>query len=281
MFEISLIDSNYDELYGYFKSVALPFCFDMDFAAWEKSMFDDNDGEGRRYFKWLKTVGAYQNGRLVGFSQYGISAFGFSDSGEISDKISYSVIRALYFNEDCAEAGEMLLQAALKEFGNQRVYSFFHYFGMTVCGRHGKLPEKYTYIERLLKENGFSVEHENVYYSKRQLTISDEKIELRPKEKTSGNQQALDFYIDGSRIGECELHFVNSHEAYLRWIGIDGSRTNCGLGAKAMKALCSWLCGMGYDRLDTDTAVNNHRARHFYEKTGFECLGVTRSYLKE
>ena len=62
---------------------------------------------------------------------------------EISFDISYNIIRNLYFDCDRADAGEKLLKEALDAFGtSEKVYAFFHYFGMTCFARHGKLCEK-------------------------------------------------------------------------------------------------------------------------------------------
>ena len=45
-----------------------------------------------------------------------------------------------------------LLNEAVKGLNaKERVYAFFHYFGMTCFARHGKLFEKHAHIETLLK----------------------------------------------------------------------------------------------------------------------------------
>ena len=44
------------------------------------------DGEGRGLFSDLSTIGAYSGSELIGFIQYGKTAFGFDDNGEISDR---------------------------------------------------------------------------------------------------------------------------------------------------------------------------------------------------
>ena len=40
-----------------------------------------------------------------------------------------------------------------------------------------------------------------------------------------------------------------------------------------------WLYDKGITRLDTDTALDNHRAQRYYEKNGFVREGITRSYF--
>lgn len=89
------------------------------------------DGEGRKLFKTLETKVKYENETVVGFVQYGRTAFGFDEQGEISDAVSYPVIRQLYFDKEKKEVGAELLEAALEDLNESgKVYAFFHYFGM-------------------------------------------------------------------------------------------------------------------------------------------------------
>ena len=78
-------------------SLPFPYNYEPEFDIWEKSYLYDVDGDGRILFSDLTTVGAYQDNHLTGFIQYGKTAFGFDDNGEISDGISYPVIRNFYF----------------------------------------------------------------------------------------------------------------------------------------------------------------------------------------
>lgn len=82
--------------------------------------------------------------QLSGFIQYGKTAFGFDNNGEITDKISYSVIRNFYFCKEQKEVGTKLLNENIKIHSDtrDRIYAFFHYFGMSCYARHGKLFEK-------------------------------------------------------------------------------------------------------------------------------------------
>lgn len=125
-------------------------------------MYADVDGDGRTLFSELKTDSTGH-----GLIQYGWTAFGFDDSGEISSAVHYPVIRQFCFDPGFPEEGKALLEGAMAALdAGERVYAFFHYFGMSACGRHGKLHEKDSHAEALLMENGFVVEHENVYYSR-------------------------------------------------------------------------------------------------------------------
>ena len=47
-----------------------------------------------------------------------------------------------------------------------------------------------------------------------------------------------------------------------------------------MSALKNWLLAQGMAQLDTDTALDNLRAQHYYEKNGFARLTVTRSFYR-
>lgn len=269
------------QIYHYQLQFSSPYFFSVDYGTWEESFLRDVDGEGRILFQELCVKGAYDDNKLIGFIQYGKTAFGFNDRGAISSDISHCIIRNLYFNENKADAGQMLLEEALNAFvSSDTVYAFFHYFGMSCFARHGKLFEQHTHIENLLKKNGFAIEHENVYYSS--ILNCDEKseVELNLHTLTKGNQQHIDFMLSGSQVGECELHFLDEKTAYLRWIYVNDALKGKGIGTQCMRAIKSWLYQSGKTRFDTDTAVMNIVARHYYEKNRFTREGITRSYYR-
>lgn len=262
-------------------SFQAPYFFPVDYSEWKASFENDTDGAGRTLFYKLHAKAAYEDDALIGFVQYGKTAFGFDDRGEISSDVSYCVIRGLYFPENRADAGSLLLEEALNAFGtSEKVYAFFHYFGMSCFARHGKLFEKHGHIEQLLKKNGFETEHENVYYSSRLTGGEEPEVQLRPQHPTAGNQQYLDFVLEGNQVGGCEIHWVDSGTAYLRWIYVNGDITGQGIGTKCMNSLKHWLHQNGITRFDTDTALSNTVAQHFYEKNGFTREGITRSYYR-
>lgn len=270
---------NFEMICDYQKGFHSPYFFPQSFAAWKESFVNDVDGEGRTLFKKLTVKAAYDDDKLVGFIQYGNSAFGFDEQGDISSDVSYSIIRNLYFDSGRTDAGEQLLQAALEAFGtSDRVYAFFHYFGMSCFARHGKLFEQYEYIEALLKQYGFETEHENVYYSSVLDGNTASEIEVVAYDLTKGNQRYIDFKLSGTQVGGCEIHFVDEKVAYLRWIYVNGDITGKGIGTKCMYALKKWLYEKGITRFDTDTAIPNNVAQQYYEKTGFTREGITRSY---
>lgn len=115
------------EIYDYMFKLSLPYNYDTEFDIWKKSFLYDVDGEGRILFSNLTTTGAYLNEKLTGFIQYGSTAFGFDENGEISDAISYPVIRGLYFCGEQEEVGIKLLNEAVKNlsYSSGRIYAFF------------------------------------------------------------------------------------------------------------------------------------------------------------
>lgn len=251
-----------------------PYHFPMTEAIWQQSMVEDVDSDGRKLFDRLVTEITPE-----GSVQYGWTAFGFDESGEISDQVHYPVIRDLAF--DAADVGQKLLDRAL--FGldsDGRVYAFFHYFGMSACARHGKLHESSRNVHDLLLKNGFCIEHENVYYSKMLTpTASSTPISLLWKEQSSGGCREFAALMNEEEVCWGQVHFLPQGDiAYLRWIFTDGNRQHQGIGTKVMHSLFDALYSMGIRRFDTDTALNNTAAQGYYEKCGFQNMGITRSY---
>lgn len=75
--------NNLNDIYNFHLGFEVPYFFSVDFEYWKKSFTEDIDGEGRRLFKELNTKVVYDNDKLVGFIQYGKTAFGFAENGEI------------------------------------------------------------------------------------------------------------------------------------------------------------------------------------------------------
>jgi RimJ/RimL family protein N-acetyltransferase len=267
-------------VYAYQMGLQVPYFIQTDFENWKESFEHDVDGEGRLLFRQLHGKAAYDGDTLIGFIQYGNTAFGFDDCGEISQEVSYSVIRSLYFDKGREDAGKLLLEAALSEFkAAGQVYAFFHYFGMSCFARHGKLFERFDWIKELLHRYGFVVEHENVYYSTEVRDVAGSEVELMAHDRTAGHQQMFDFFLDGKQVGGCEVHDLPTEgTVFLRWIYVNGEIQNQGVGSKCMAALKGYLYEKGMTRLDTDTALGNLIAQRYYEKNGFTREGITRSY---
>ena len=254
-----------------------PYHFPMDQAVWDASMFHDVDSAGHLLFQNLQIKHTAH-----GFIQYGTTALGFDYNGELSDRVHYKVIRMLHFSSDHPEEGQQLLDAAINAFGTgDRIYAFYHYFGMTACARHGKLHESEAHVEKLLLRNGFLVEHENVYYAKRLSTPETPKIplDLQWKPKNAGYCREFAAVYAGQEIGWGQVHFLPQKDiAYLRWIYIDEKVQHQGFGTAIIQCLFRELYNAGIVRFDTDTAANNLAAQAYYEKTGFTRCGITRSY---
>lgn len=88
-----------------------PYHLPMEEHVWEDSMYEDVDSDGRRLFTQLHTEASDH-----GMVQYGRSAFGFDEDGNISDTIHYPIIRTLAFDPAYPDEGEALLQTALAHF---------------------------------------------------------------------------------------------------------------------------------------------------------------------
>lgn len=254
-----------------------PYHFPMSEENWTQSMYADTDSNGQPLFSELHTKMSEH-----GMVQYGYSAFGFSESGDISEEIHYPIIRLLAFDPAAADEGKELLHIAMDHFkGAPRVYAFFHYFGMSACARHGKLHEKDAHVASLLIQNGFIVEHENVYYARilQEPERKDDGIQLTWKALSADGCRDFAAMYDGQEVGWGQVHFLPQKKiAYLRWIYIDAQRQHTGLGTAVMKQLFQELYDMGIRRFDTDTALENTAAQGYYEKTGFTNCGITRSY---
>ena len=131
------------------------------------------------------------------------------------------MIRNFYFDESQKEAGMKLLNEAVKALSNtaDRIYAFFHYFGMSCYARHGKLFEGFGHIHNILEQNGFTIEHENVFYSSTLSSVEPTAISLKWHEKTKGRQQYCDFILEKDIVGGCEIHILEQEGiAYLRCI---------------------------------------------------------------
>ena len=272
------------EVYNYMNTFRSPYRYGADFACWERSYAHDMDGEGRWLFEGLETVGAYRADRLAGFVQYGRSAIGFDESEEVTSGVSYPIIRQFYFAAGDEEIGRLLLARARAALAceNARIYAFFHYFGLSCYGRRGKLFEGLEHVHRLLLEEGFQIEHENVYYSSVLAGIEPTDVSLRWHEMSAGRQASCDFLLENKPVGGCEVHFLEQAGiAYLRWIYVDENLRGQGIGSRCMAALKSDLLSHGIRRFDTDTALANATAQRYYERNCFKREGITRSYYTE
>ena len=251
------------------------------FAEWKNSLLFDQDFSNGPQFKDLETYILLEDNEIQCFIQFGLSAFIFGENGRNFEK-HYGIIRNFHFAQDTTrEAAQELLNLAAAYFdknGIRKTYAYFHYFGMSCFARQGKLHESEFYIEDLLHENAYRVEHENIYYSKL-LIEATQDVDIHLEYSKNGN--LLHFKRDNSTFGQAELTYTPAADlAYLRWIGMKPEFQGQGIGTDCMRALCADLFNKGYKRLDTDTAENNYSAQKYYEKNGFADLGRMRSYQK-
>lgn len=277
-------------LFDYYKQIksSIPYWQDAFFEIWEKSMFDDKNPEDEALFKELHTWTAQKGGKIIGFIQFGIPHYIYKQNGEKDFDTIAGIIRNLYFDENVAFVAEELINAAHNYFNNQKVkkqFAFFHAFGMTCNGRHGKIHESHFYIERALHELGYVKEHENVYYKKllnAAYILPDNNFQIKYGDKSATGYQTMDFYINGKRVGGGQLQFLpQGYICYLVWVYIEDGMKSKGYGSSFMKRLFSDLASQGVYRLDTDTADSNLVAQGYYLRTGFEDMGRSRSYLRE
>ncbi|MBQ8572689.1 MAG: GNAT family N-acetyltransferase, partial [Ruminococcus sp.] len=117
-----------------------------------------------------------------------------------------------------------------------------------------------------------------VYYSSVLTENKNSEITLTAGGLSKGNHQYIEFGIDSNQVGGCEVHYLSDTTAYLRWIYVNGDIVGKGIGTKCMNALKTFLYEKGIRRFDTDTALDNKLAQHYYEKNSFTREGVTRSY---
>ncbi|MBR3973579.1 MAG: GNAT family N-acetyltransferase [Oscillospiraceae bacterium] len=265
-----------------------PYHFPMDEDIWFQSLHEDIDSDGRKLFDHLtirySRTAPSKNGEINGMIVYGETAFGFDHTGEISNRVHHKIIRDICFPENAPEIGQKLLAHAISDFGtDERIHAFFHYFGMSTCARHGKLHESASHVHELLLKNGFIVEHENVYYAKyltSENASAKPEISLLWKEESPGHCREFTASMDDREVGWGQIHFLPQGDiAYLRWVYIEDKLQHQGIGTRTMKALFCSLYAMGIRRFDTDTALSNIPAQHYYEKCGFSNEGITRSYF--
>lgn len=167
----------------------------------------------------------------------------------------------------------------------ENCFAFNHVLGLSCNAYHGKLHESKKYIANLLGEYGYSIEHQNVYYSidlntAQQVEI-DDYIQIIKSGVNEHSKEEICFIYKNEKIGESVILYLdNIKTVYMNTIWIDNSYSNKGFGSKFIKLICNDLWLNGYARLDLDTAKNNLGAQRFYERNGFINKGITRSYFK-
>lgn len=277
-------------LYDYYRENLVgkaPYYHQVSKKSWENSFFEDTDYDGdKKYSELITYCNLTADGTVNGFIQFGCSSYGYDEAGEKSFEHSAGMIRQIHFLHNQKAVGDELLAAAFHYFQEMELdvsYAFFHALGMTCTGNHGKLHESMSEVAELLLDNGCRVEHTNVYYAKK-LDSAKElptfSLSMKPAEKTENQTQMFTFYEGEQAVGQANVAYLPENAiAYLRWIFMLDEHQNKGFGTEALQLLFAFLSHEGMTELHTDTADNNMRAQHVYEKNGFEHLGITRSYM--
>ena len=275
-------------IYEYWCKVksSVPYWFDTDIDLWKKSFSEDTDHDGEKMFSELITCAAFYNGAVVGFVQFGISCYIFSQNGEKDRSAKGGIIRQLFYDREhsCGDGLISIAEKYLCEMGAEKLYAFFHAFGMTCCAGHGKLYCGLPYIEQALHRYGYVKEHENVYY-KRLLTEEEyplnKDIEVRYSDVNVKGLCEFSVFCEDRYVGAGALVYLPQGEVcYLKWIYIEGSEQGRGYATNALNRIFADLYQKGIKRIDTDTADGNLIAQKLYTRAGFEDMGRTRSYLK-
>jgi RimJ/RimL family protein N-acetyltransferase len=161
---------------------------------------------------------------------------------------------------------------------------------MSCNAHHGKLHQSLAHIDSFLRDKGFQVEHENVYYSleiRESEPIGHQELELVPQVSLESDVQNYEICLSNHPIGTIQVRYLDSCTgesttdiAYLMWIEIASAFHEQGWGTKSMELLISHLQSKKYQQLHLDTASTNHTAQRFYERFGFQNRGKTKCYLK-
>lgn len=295
---MKIIDIDRDNakiLFDYWNEIGkdVPYFFETTYESFVDSLFFDKFN-GMEIFNVNFIKSMVEGDRVVGFIQYGIPRFHYTETGELLIDPNIGVVRNLYFNKEQMDVGNKLIDIALKFFENNEIknlYAFYHAMGMSCNGNHGKLHEDFNFIDQLLHEMEFQVEHENVYYSiemNERVYINQNNIKLAIHEQVD-NRQRFEL-TDGTEIlGTAEIKYLNGYtgivnddKVYLVWIGINEKvQKGIGIGTSFIEQIMNYCLSKGYKYMHTDTALNNTRAQKFYEKNGFLNKGITRSYFKK
>lgn len=280
---------NCNKLESYWRKISkgIPYFFEVDKNALGYSLL-----EGRKYgeviFNYLESYLIEENNEVLGFIQFGKPHIYWDTTGDKVYDPNIGVIRNIYFNEDRVDAGKLLLNKAeefLKSNNFDECFAFNHSLGLSCNAYHGKLHESKEYIADLLKDYGYKVEHENIYYSidlsiLKQIEI-DENIKVLNNGVDENNIEVINLLYKNKKIGESIILYLdNLNIAYMNTIWVDNNNSSKGFGSQFIRLISDYLLKNGYKRLDLDTAKNNFGAQKFYERNGFTNEGITRSYFK-
>ncbi len=266
----------------------IPYFFPVSAEQWQTCLLEDQlDGE--RTFKSLKTYLATEHDQVLGFVQYGQPYFAWDENGQKYYDPHISVIRHLYYDKDRDDVGEALLARASDDLAcyAQR-HAFYHIFGMSCNAYHGKLHHSQSHVEKLLQAHGFKIEHENVYYvldMKSIIPVENVRLSFSSALGSDGTafEIRMNTEVAGTAHGRYLDRFTDGHThdtVYLGWIVVGEEYQGQHIGTEFLKLVVQFLLDKQYRYLHTDTASTNVRAQQFYEKLGFQNKGYTRNYVQ-
>ena len=289
---IEFQEVHFEALFHYWKQLAekVPYFFSVSPAKWRECLFEDKlDHENM--FRFQEIFIAIEKGQIAGFCQYGHPAFAWDKEGRKYYNPQIGVLRHFYFDEGRSDAAHLLFARSeryLKQFPTQ--HAFYHIFGMSCNAYHGKLHQSLTHVDSFLCDQGFQVEHENVYYSlglRESEPIRPPELELAPQASLDPDIQNYAICMSNHPIGTIQVRSLDrltggstTDIAYLTWIDITGASHRQGWGTRAMQLLITDLQAKNYQQLHLDTAGTNRNAQRFYERFGFQNRGKTKCYLK-
>lgn len=289
--ELKRIDrENTDLLFGYWKKIGenTPYFYETCKEEFDNSLFEDTFN-GERILNDNYIYAAVEENSVIGFIQYGIPGFYFENWKMVSNP-NIGIVRNIYFKESRNDIGRELLKLALRFFEERKIveiYGFYHAMGMSCNGNHGKLHECYQYIGKLLTENGFEIEHENVYY-----TLNMKKNEIKSNisisvYKENYKKEKIELICNGENVGGAEVKFIDNYTGipsnkiiYLVWIYVIDKVKGKGIGSQFMALIQNYYISKGYKTIHTDTGIDNVIAQRYYERNGFTSEGLTRSYQR-
>lgn len=289
---VEINNGNANKLFEYWNLIGsdIPYFFDTSYDKFIDCLFNDHFNE-IEIFRENKVDVIINDKEVLGFVQYGIPNFHYTQNGELIEHPNIGVIRNLYFDSTQKELGKQLLERALEFFKNKHIidlFAFYHAMGMSCNANHGKLHEDFDYIDRLLHNNGFIVEHENIYY---ELEMKTSKLDTSDDtgiiiHEINLSKLKFELTFRNESIGEAEVKFLNNFTdegrkdtVYLVWIGVNNEIRGRGIGTIFLKNIINYCLDRGYTYMHTDTALNNKVAQMFYARNGFINKGITRSYI--
>lgn len=275
-------------LFAFWKEMAqqVPYFFPVTEAAWWQALTEEQHGlmglhllPGANW-GWVAEEGE----KILGFAHVGRPNVDLGSRGEVRERpTDVWVLRHLYCRPDAPAAGRALLDQALADRApGERVYAFFHAHGMSCNAHHGKLHEGMPWIHDLLLQTGFTVEHENVYFS---LDLTRAGAGLPTLELTETEPGAFQALHEGVPVGTARAEALGAltggaaaDTVYLRWMGVREELRGRGLGKRLLGALISHYGAASFRHMHLDTALSNTVAQALYRRVGFDDRGLTRSY---